>query len=70
MHGRHRLLATEGNMRRTIDRFHIWLFAAFLIAWTIALLLPVPHESAEKVLGDDFGVSFLARPFISAATRF
>lgn len=43
-------------MRRTIDRFHIWLFAAFLIAWTIALLLPVPHESAEKVLGDDFGV--------------
>lgn len=43
-------------MCRLLDRIHLAVFAAFLIAWTIALLSPVPHESAEKVLGNDFGV--------------
>jgi VanZ family protein len=43
-------------MVRPVDRIHLAVFALFLIAWTIALLMPVPHESAEKVLGDSFGV--------------
>lgn len=43
-------------MRRGLYPLHLFGFVAILIAWTIALLLPVPQESAEKVLGDDFGV--------------
>ena len=31
---------------------HTAIFLAFLISWTVALLSPVPEESASKVLGD------------------
>jgi VanZ family protein len=30
---------------------HATVFIAFLTAWTVALLSPVPHESAQRVLG-------------------
>jgi len=35
---------------------HVLLFAVALIAWTVALLSPVPHDSARSVLGSDWGV--------------
>lgn len=38
-------------MHRRFELAHVIVFAAFLLAWTIALELPVPHESAQKVLG-------------------
>jgi len=41
---------------RTLPAIHAAVFAAFLTAWTIALLSPVPHQSAERVLGDPFSV--------------
>jgi hypothetical protein len=42
--------------RRALRLLHLLVFAAFLIAWTVALLLPVPHQSAERVLGSPFSV--------------
>jgi hypothetical protein len=41
---------------RTFPAVHTAVFAAFLTAWTIALLSPVPHESAERVLGGPWQV--------------
>jgi VanZ family protein len=35
---------------------HVVLFAVALTAWTVALLSPVPHDSAKKVLGSDWGI--------------
>jgi len=35
---------------------HIFVFAVALTAWTVALLSPVPHDSAKKVLGSDWEV--------------
>ena len=35
---------------------HVFVFAVALTAWTVALLSPVPHDSARKVLGSDWGV--------------
>jgi VanZ family protein len=42
--------------RHTLRRIHVAVFALFLLAWTIALWLPVPSESANKALGDPFWV--------------
>jgi hypothetical protein len=39
--------------RRAWPRIHVAVFAAALTAWTVALLSPVPHESAKEVLGSD-----------------
>jgi hypothetical protein len=36
---------------RILPACHTAVFAAFLTAWTIALLSPVPHQSAEHWLG-------------------
>jgi hypothetical protein len=41
---------------RLVPAIHAAVFAAFLTAWTIALLSPVPHQSAERVLGGPFWV--------------
>lgn|SRR5262245_8483121 len=41
---------------RLLPAVHTAIFTAFLTAWTIALLSPVPHQSAERVLGDAFSV--------------
>jgi VanZ family protein len=35
---------------------HVFVFFAILAAWTVALLSPVPHDSAKSVLGSDYGV--------------
>jgi hypothetical protein len=35
---------------------HLAAFAAALTAWTVALLSPVPHDSAREVLGSDWAV--------------
>jgi VanZ family protein len=35
---------------------HLFIFFFTLTAWTVALLSPVPHESAKSVLGSDYGV--------------
>lgn len=40
---------------------HATAFGAALVLWTVALLSPVPHESAEKVLGGSFGVFLFAK---------
>ncbi len=44
-----------GAMRQ-LRIIHLSIFAGFLIAWTIALLVRIPHESAEKVLGGPWHV--------------
>jgi hypothetical protein len=41
---------------RFAPAIHTAVFGAFLTAWTIALLSPVPHQSAKRVLGDAFSV--------------
>lgn len=43
-------------MRRFLAILHAAIFVAFLTAWTIALLSPVPTESAERTLGSAFWV--------------
>lgn len=42
--------------RRHLTTAHPFLFVAFLTAWTIALLSPVPDQSARRVLGSAFWV--------------
>jgi hypothetical protein len=41
---------------RPLTILHAAVFVAFLTAWTIALLSPVPHESAKRTLGGEFWV--------------
>jgi hypothetical protein len=53
--------------RRTLRLVHLLVFAAFLIAWTIALLSPVPHQSAERVLGSSFSVFMFGKGLHIAA---
>ena len=33
-------------------RLHVAVFAVFLVAWTIALLSPIPEDAARNALGD------------------
>ncbi len=40
---------------------HVVVFTLALTAWTVALLSPVPHESAKKVLGSEFGIFLFAK---------
>jgi hypothetical protein len=40
---------------------HVFAFAFALTAWTVALLSPVPHDSARKVLGSEWGVFLFAK---------
>ena len=42
-------------------KLHAWVFVLFLLAWTVALMLPVPHRSAEQVLGSSFHVFLFAK---------
>jgi VanZ family protein len=56
--------------RRTIRFVHLLVFAAFLTAWTIALLSPVPHQSAERVLGSPFSVFMFGKGLHIAAYAF
>jgi hypothetical protein len=41
---------------RILPAIHAAVFAAFLTAWTIALLSPVPQQSAQHWLGGPFWV--------------
>jgi VanZ family protein len=49
---------------------HAAIFAAFLIAWTVVLLLPVPTQSAEKVLGSPFSVFIFGKALHITAYAF
>jgi|GEM_PF-3126028 len=49
---------------------HAAVFAAFLIAWTVVLLLPVPTQSAEKVLGSPFSVFIFGKALHITAYAF
>ncbi|HEX3152555.1 MAG TPA: VanZ family protein [Gemmataceae bacterium] len=40
---------------------HVVLFVTALITWSVALLIPVPHEAAHDVLGSDFGIFIFAK---------
>jgi hypothetical protein len=48
-------------MRHRLEMTHLGVFAGFLIAWTIALLVRVPHESAERVLGNKDNLFLFAK---------
>jgi VanZ family protein len=58
-------LSQEGNLPVSIFRryptFHVFVFFFALAAWTVALLAPVPHDSARQVLGSDLGVWLFAK---------
>jgi hypothetical protein len=49
---------------------HLLLFVAFLVAWTVVLLLPVPKQSAEEVLGNPFTVFMFGKGLHIAAYAF
>jgi VanZ family protein len=40
---------------------HVFIFFFALTAWTVALLSPVPHDSARQVFGSDYGVWLFAK---------
>lgn len=40
---------------------HLLVFGVFLILWTIALLIPVPQEEAEKAFGSKERVFFFGK---------
>lgn len=40
---------------------HLAVFLVAVVAWTVALLSPVPQDSARKVLGSQFGVFLFAK---------
>jgi hypothetical protein len=56
--------------RRNLRRLHVVLFAAVLIAWTAALLAPLPDESAKKVLGSPWRVFLFGQGLHTAAYAF
>jgi VanZ family protein len=49
---------------------HVGVFTFFLTAWTVALLSPVPHDSAKKVLGSEYGIFLFAKAVHVAAYAF
>lgn len=49
---------------------HVGLFAFLLTAWTVALLSPVPHDSAKKILGSEYGIFVFAKTVHVAAYAF
>jgi VanZ family protein len=49
---------------------HVAVFAAFLIAWTVVLLLPVPAQSAQRVLGSPFSVFIFGKALHITAYAF
>jgi hypothetical protein len=55
---------------RLYPALHAAVFAAFLTVWTIALLSPVPHRSAERVLGDAFSVFIFGKGLHISAYAF
>ena len=46
---------------------HVGAFLVALVAWTVALLSPVPQESAHQVLGSQFGIFVFAKTVHVAA---
>lgn len=57
-------------MRRPFAVLHGIVFVAFLTAWTIALLSPVPNKSAERVLGGEFWVFMFGKGLHISAYAF
>lgn len=55
---------------RSWPAIHAGLFAAFLTVWTVALLSPVPHDSAKKVLGSEYGIFLFAKTVHVSAYAF
>src|SRR5215208_3395192 len=55
---------------RTLPAIHVAVFAAFLTAWTIALLSPVPHQSAAHFLGGPFWVFIFGKGLHISAYAF
>ena len=47
--------------RYWVQRLHIVLFTLIMIAWTIALLSPVPEEEARRVLGGPEGMFYFGK---------
>lgn len=56
-------------MRRSLRFAHLVVFAAFVVAWTVALLSPVPGES-ERMLGGPRGVYLFSSGVHIAANAF
>lgn len=55
---------------RSWPAIHLAAFALVLVAWTVALLSPVPHDSAKKVLGSEFGLFLFAKTVHVSAYAF
>ncbi|MBO0698507.1 MAG: VanZ family protein [Zavarzinella sp.] len=55
---------------RIFTAVHAVVFAGFLTAWTIALLSPVPHQSAERVLGGPLQVFLFGKGLHISAYAF
>jgi hypothetical protein len=55
---------------RIVTAIHTVVFAASLTAWTIALLSPVPHQSAERVLGGSLQVFLFGKGLHVSAYAF
>jgi VanZ family protein len=49
---------------------HVGVFTFFVTAWTVALLSPVPHDSAKEVLGSEYGIFLFAKTVHVAAYAF
>lgn len=46
---------------RWLRRLHLSLFVVVILAWTIALLSPVPEAEAEQVLGSKEGMFYFGK---------
>ena len=55
---------------RSRPAIHVGVFAFVLTAWTVALLSPVPHDSARKVLGSEYGIFLFAKTVHVSAYAF
>jgi len=55
---------------RSWPAIHVGVFAFFLTAWTVALMSPVPHDSARKVLGSEYGIFLFAKTVHVSAYAF
>jgi len=49
------------SFSRSWPTIHLTVFVAALVGWTIALLSPAPQDSAQKVLGSQFGIFLFAK---------
>ena len=60
----------NGPIVRRNTRWKIVAFVGVAVAWTVALLVPIPHETASQVLGSESAKFWFAKALHMTAYAF